>query len=76
MQNLDLQGMRNVQPCFDDIISFNQNMADYLGRFDGKNSCLSFVQKIDVNGSNIKEGIQKVVSPKLHQSHCFQQPCI
>ena len=71
MQILDLQEMRNVQQCFDDIISSNRNMADYLGRFDGNNSCLSFVQKKDVNGSNIKEGTQKVVSPKLHQPHCF-----
>ena len=72
---LDLQVMCNVQPCFDDIISCNGNMADYLGRFNS-NSCLSFIQKQDVNGSNIKEGTQKVVSPKLHQPHCFQQPCI
>ena len=71
---LDLQEMRNLQLCFD--ISCNPNMTDYLGRLNGNNSCLSFVQKKDVNRSNIKEGTQKVVRPKLHQPHCFQQPCI
>ena len=76
MRILDSQEMHNVQQCFDDIISCNRNMADYLGHFDGNNSYLTFVQKKHVNGSNIKEGTQKVVSPKLHQPHCFQQPCI